>query len=145
MNQDYNILWGTFNNRDNVIAQSSLEEKVNPIILKDDFFSRTDSSIFTSIASLLSDWSNETSWVFSALKSTSHFLPQSTDTEERGDWLKVTNNFVLIDDHIIIPSNLWKQVLYILHSAHQGINNMCSRAKQTVYWLGMNNDIRNIW
>ena len=109
------------------------------------FFSRTDPSLLTSIAPLLLDWSNETSWIFSALKSTSHFLPQSTDTEERGDWLKVTNNIVLIDDHTVIPSNLQKQVLYTLHSAHQGINNMCSKAKQIVYWPGMNNDICYIW
>ena len=30
--------------------QSNLEEKINPSILKDDFSSRTDLSIFTSIA-----------------------------------------------------------------------------------------------
>ena len=58
--------------------QSNLEEKVNSSILKDDFSSRTDPSIFTSIEPLLLDRSNETSWVFPALKSTSHFLPQST-------------------------------------------------------------------
>ena len=41
--------------------QSNLEEKVNPSILKDDFSSRTDPFIFTSIALLLLEWSNETS------------------------------------------------------------------------------------
>ena len=46
--------------------------------LKYYFSSRTDSSIFASIAPALLDWSNETSWVFPALKSTSHFLRQST-------------------------------------------------------------------
>ena len=38
-----------------------LEKKVNPSILKDDFFSRTDPLIFTSIAPVLLDRSNETS------------------------------------------------------------------------------------
>ena len=47
--------------------QSNLEEKDNPSILKDDFSSKTDPSIFTS-----------TTPSFPALKSTSHFLPQST-------------------------------------------------------------------
>ena len=42
-------------------SQSNLEEKVNPSILKDDFSSRTDPSIFTSIEPLLLDRSNETS------------------------------------------------------------------------------------
>ena len=44
--------------------QSNLEEKVNPSIVKDDFFSRTGPSIFTSIAPVLLDRSNETSWAF---------------------------------------------------------------------------------
>ena len=58
--------------------QFSLEEKVNPGISKDDFQTWRDPSIFTSIAPELFDRSNETSWVFLVLKSTSHFLPQST-------------------------------------------------------------------
>ena len=41
--------------------QSNLEEKVNHSILKDDFSSGTDPSIFTSIAPVLLDQSNETS------------------------------------------------------------------------------------
>ena len=53
--------------------QSNLEEKVNPSILKDDFSSRTDPFIFTSIEPLLLDRSNKTSQVLPALKLTSHF------------------------------------------------------------------------
>ena len=41
--------------------QSNLEEKVNPSILKDVFSSRTGPPIFTSIATVLLDRSNETS------------------------------------------------------------------------------------
>ena len=41
--------------------QSYLEEKDNLMVFKDDFSSGTGQSIFTSIASVLSDWSNETS------------------------------------------------------------------------------------
>ena len=55
--------------------QSNWKEKNNPSILKDDFSSRTNSCILTSIALVLLDWSNKTSWVFPALKSASHFLP----------------------------------------------------------------------
>ena len=58
--------------------QSNLEEKDNPNILKDDFSTRNDPSIFTSIAPVLLDQSNETSWIFPALRSRSHFLHQST-------------------------------------------------------------------
>ena len=58
--------------------QCNLEERVNPSILKDNFSSRTDLSIFTAIAPVLLDQSNETSCIFPALKSTSHFQPQAT-------------------------------------------------------------------
>ena len=58
--------------------QSNLEKKVNPSILKDDFSSRTDLSIFTSIAPVLLGRSNETSRVFQVLKSTTYFLLQFT-------------------------------------------------------------------
>ena len=44
--------------------QSSLEEKVNPSIVKDNFSSRTAPYIFTSIASVLLDQSDETDCVF---------------------------------------------------------------------------------
>ena len=40
--------------------QYNLEETVNPSILKDDFSSRTDPSIFTSIKPVLLDYSNKT-------------------------------------------------------------------------------------
>ena len=41
--------------------QSNLEEKVNSRILKDYSSSKTDPSIFTSIAPVLLDWSDKTS------------------------------------------------------------------------------------
>ena len=61
-----------------LLAIEILEQKVNPSILKDAFSSRADPSIFTSIALVLLDHSNETKWVFLAMKSTSPFMPQST-------------------------------------------------------------------
>ena len=69
MNQGSNFLGGSFGNKDNVRPQSNLEEKVNPSILKDNFSSRTDTSIFISIAPVLLDKLNKTSWVFLGLKS----------------------------------------------------------------------------
>ena len=55
----------------------NLEENVHSSILKDDFSSRIDPSIFISIAPVLLDQSNETSYVFPALNSTTHFQAQS--------------------------------------------------------------------
>ena len=73
VNQGSNFLGDTFSNRDNVRAPIQFRWESQPIILKDDFSSKIDPSIFISIAPALLDWSNATSWVFSALKSTSHF------------------------------------------------------------------------
>ena len=56
MNQGSNFLGGIFSNRDNIRAPIKFQEKVNPSILKNDFSSRTDPSIFTSIAPMLFDW-----------------------------------------------------------------------------------------
>ena len=60
-NQGSNFLGGRFSNKDNEEPQSNSEEKGNPSILKNDFSSRTDPSIFTSKAPVLSDRSDKTS------------------------------------------------------------------------------------
>ena len=52
------------------------KEKNNPSILRDDFPSMKDPSIFTLIKPPLLEWSNDISSVFPALKSTRHFRPQ---------------------------------------------------------------------
>ena len=75
-NKGSNFLAGSFSNRDNIRAPSNLEEKENPRILKDEFFSRIHSCIFTPIASVLLEWSNETRWVCPAKKSLKYFLLQ---------------------------------------------------------------------
>ena len=58
-NQDSDFLGDSFSKGDNVTGPSNLEEKDNLSILKDDFSSRTDPSIFTSRAPELLHWSNE--------------------------------------------------------------------------------------
>ena len=75
----------------------------NPILegkqttnLKNDFSSRTEPSIFTSIAPVLLGRSDETSQVFPVLKSTSPFLPQST-VSQRSDWNSEANYVIAID------------------------------------------------
>ena len=54
-NQGSNFLAGIFSNRDNVRASIQFRRE-SLIILKDDFSSRTDPTIFTSIAQVLLDW-----------------------------------------------------------------------------------------
>ena len=42
---------------------------------------------------------------------------------------------------IFIPKNMRKQVIANLHSANQGSTSMLSRARQSVYWPGMDHEI----
>ena len=55
--QGSNFLGGSFSSRYNVRVPFSLEVKVNPRILKDDIFTKTDPFIFISIAPVLLDQS----------------------------------------------------------------------------------------
>ena len=57
-------------------------------------FPRTDPSIFTSIEPVLLDKSNETSWVFPVLQSTSHFLSQSTVSCRSDAWAHLKQGVV---------------------------------------------------
>ena len=85
-NQSSNFLGGSFSDRDN--KRPPVQEKLNPTILKNDFSSRTDPSIFTWIAPVLLDWLNETSWVFPALQS---IVPRRSDSssEANSSWWSV--------------------------------------------------------
>ena len=60
-NQGSNFLGESFGNRDNVRVPIQFRRESQPQHLKDYFSSRTDPSIFTSIAPVLLDQSNETS------------------------------------------------------------------------------------
>ena len=66
--QGSSFLVGSFGNRDNVTALIQFRKRDSPSILKEDFSSRTDPSIFTSIAPELLNRSNGTGSVFPALK-----------------------------------------------------------------------------
>ena len=77
-NQSFSFLGGNFNSRGNVRAPVQFRREIQPQHLIDNFSSRTGTSIFNSTAPVLLVRSNETNTVFPALKSTSHFLSQST-------------------------------------------------------------------
>ena len=51
--------------------------------------------------------------------------------------LNVMDGVILYNDRIIIPSALRERVLLNLHSAHQGVTSMSSRALATVFWPGI--------
>ena len=55
--------------------------------------------------------------------------------------LWVQDGVVILDDRTVIPKRLRGRVLDCLHSAHQGVSQMFSRAEHSVFWPGMCADI----
>ena len=78
-NQGSNFIAGSFSNRDNKRAPIQFRRKSQPQHLKRWFFLKNRPLHFhINSTSVTGDWSNKNSWVFPALKSTSHFLPHYT-------------------------------------------------------------------
>ncbi|MEM7284015.1 MAG: DDE-type integrase/transposase/recombinase, partial [Pseudomonadota bacterium] len=50
----------------------------------------------------------------------------------------------LYNDRIVIPPSLRNTVLQALHSAHQGVSQMCSRADASFFWPGMTSSINEM-
>ena len=58
------------------------------------------------------------------------------------DDLWLDNGIVMFKNRLVIPLALRQQVLHSLHAAHQGVEGMRKRASVSVYWPGLNSDIR---
>ena len=52
-----------------------------------------------------------------------------------------SENLVLYRQRLLIPRSFRREVLKRLHSSHQGITRTLRRARQTVYWPGITNDV----
>jgi hypothetical protein len=57
--------------------------------------------------------------------------------------LHVLDGVILFSDRVVIPASLRGEVLRTLHSAHQGVTSMESRARAIVFWPGMTKDIQS--
>lgn len=55
--------------------------------------------------------------------------------------LSTFDGVILYKDRLVIPPSLRDQILSSLHSAHQGITQMCARAESSIFWPGMTSDI----
>ena len=60
------------------------------------------------------------------------------------DQLPVDGNLILFGARILIPQVHRRQVLTTLHDSHRGIEATKRRARQTVWWPNINNDIANV-
>ena len=60
------------------------------------------------------------------------------------DGIVVFNGVLLKGNRVIIPKNMQEEVLMKIHTGHQGIEKCRLRARDTVYWCGINADIDNM-
>ena len=55
--------------------------------------------------------------------------------------LRYSDGVILYKDRIVIPPSLRRQIVENLHSAHQGVSSMYSRAQTIVYWPTLTADL----
>ena len=67
--------------------------------------------------------------------------PNTSDFWKHKDALTTVNSTLWYGDRIVIPANLRQNVLENLHSAHQCVSGMNSRAQVTFFWPGVCHDI----
>ena len=58
--------------------------------------------------------------------------------------LTIDNGIILYDNRLLIPPSLRHYVLDKIHSGHQGISKCRARARQSVWWPGINRDIEDL-
>ena len=58
--------------------------------------------------------------------------------------LSIEDDLILYGCRLLIPAAMRKKILAHLHLAHQGVTRTKQRARLTLYWPGMDNDIENI-
>ena len=67
--------------------------------------------------------------------------PEIHEYTKYKDSLYVQNGVAMLNDRAIIPKSLRPMVLRVLHSAHQGVLAMGSRARAILFWPGITLDI----
>ena len=60
------------------------------------------------------------------------------------DELSINSDLILKGDRIVVPQSMRKEMLTILHIGHPGITKVKTRARSTLYWPGMNNQLDNL-
>ena len=58
--------------------------------------------------------------------------------------MTVQNDLLLRGSRIVIPVSLQVEMLERLHSAHRGVHKCRQRARQSVWWLGLNQQLTDL-
>ena len=67
-------------------------------------------------------------------------MPKYTISSE----LSVKDGLLMRGDRIVIPAELQQDILHRLHEGHQGITKCRLRARQSVWWLNLSNQIEQL-
>ena len=67
--------------------------------------------------------------------------PELLEYHRHRDHLTTAGPVVLYKDRAVVPAGLRREVLQVLHSTHQGVTSMVSRATTAVFWPCMQEDI----
>nr|XP_012557549.2 uncharacterized protein K02A2.6-like [Hydra vulgaris] len=76
-------------------------------------------------------------------KNKNNFIPNLLPFWEYRNDLMVSDGVIIYNDRIVIPPTLRKEILDVLHSAHQGVSGMTARAQATVFWPGITHSIQS--
>ena len=79
----------------------------------------------------------------------------SQEVSQLKPYFKIRDRLSMVDDmvcytyeggplRLVIPTDLRRSVVRNLHAAHQGVDSMLRRARQAVYWPGMEGDVEMI-
>ena len=75
---------------------------------------------------------------------------QELDTERLSHYKRYMGEFTVLDgvifngNRILIPRSLRKEVLDVLHMAHQGVTGMYHAAQHSVMWPGLHDDLEGV-
>ena len=58
--------------------------------------------------------------------------------------LTIEDGLILKGTRIVIPTKQHKAILELLHEEHLGLNKCKLRTKQTVYWPGLNGQLKDL-
>ena len=57
--------------------------------------------------------------------------------------LQVEDGMVVYNGRVVVPGEMRREILELLHAAHQGVGKMKRRARKTVFWPSLNSDIKS--
>lgn len=58
--------------------------------------------------------------------------------------ISVAEGYVLYNSRLVIPPTLQREILNRIHEGHLGISKCRDRAKQSVWWIGLSSQIKDI-